>query len=131
MRRLDAVSPRRLNPGIPRNLETICLKCLQKDPGRRYRTAEALAEDVSRWLDGRAISARRVSAAEKSWRWCRRRPVVAALSGALLLTIVIGFVAVVDQWRKAEANFQASMNLVSDLLRYFRWRGHESTGNGD
>jgi serine/threonine protein kinase len=84
LRHLDVVPPRRLNPGIPRDLETICLKCLERDPGRRYATAEALADELGRWLDGRAILTRRVSVVEKSLRLCRRRPVISVLSGALV-----------------------------------------------
>ncbi len=67
----EPVPPRRLNPAIPRDLETICLTCLQKDPGRRYATADALSEDLRRWLDGRPIAAHPASPVEKAWRWCR------------------------------------------------------------
>ncbi|MGO9468212.1 MAG: protein kinase domain-containing protein [Isosphaeraceae bacterium] len=116
VQRQEPVPPRRLNPKIPSDLETICLKCLEKDSGRRYASAKSLAEDLSRWQDGRPIAARPVSAAEKSWRWCRRRPVIAALSAALVLTAVIGFTAVVSQWRRAEANFRAAIELASELV---------------
>jgi serine/threonine protein kinase len=116
LRRVEPIPPRRFSRAIPRDLETICLKCLHKEPSRRYSTAEALAEDLSRWLDGRAISARPVSAAEKSWRWCRRRPAIAALSAALVLTSIIGLTAVVNQWRRAEANFRASIELAGELV---------------
>ena len=70
----NPVPPRRLNPKIPRDLETIALKCLEKNPFRRYASAEALAGDLRRWLDGKPISARPVSPIEHAWRWCRRRP---------------------------------------------------------
>ncbi len=70
----EPVPPRRLNSAIPRDLETICLTCLRKDPGRRYASAEALVEDLRRWLDGRPILARPVSLLEKAWKWCHRRP---------------------------------------------------------
>jgi tetratricopeptide (TPR) repeat protein len=116
VRRLEPVPPHRFSAAIPRDLETICLKCLNKDPGRRYASAEALADDLGRWLDGRPISARPVSAAEKSWRWCRRRPVIAALAVALLLTLSAGFVAVIALWRRAEANFRMSAEMVGDLV---------------
>ena len=72
-------SPRRLDSRVPRDLETICLKCLEKDPRRRYPTAQAVAEEFRRFLNGAPIRARRVSQGEKLWRWCRRKPVVAGL----------------------------------------------------
>jgi serine/threonine protein kinase len=75
--------PRRLNPAIPRDLQTVCLKCLEKDAGRRYASAEALAADLCRFLDGHPILARAVSKPEHLWRWIRRHPVVAALAGSL------------------------------------------------
>jgi eukaryotic-like serine/threonine-protein kinase len=97
------VPPRRLNPKIPRDLETIALKCLEKSPSRRYASAEALADDLRCWLDGKPISARPVSALERTSRWCRRRPVIAALTAALTLVLSTSFVIVVLLWRHAEA----------------------------
>ncbi len=82
----EPVSPSRLRPRLPADLETICLKCLRKEPVRRYATAEALADDLRRYLEGRPILARRSTAFERSWRWCRRNPWPAA--AAALLTIV-------------------------------------------
>jgi hypothetical protein len=99
----DPEPPRRLNPTIPRDLETISLTCLRKDPARRYPSAEALAEDLRRWLDARPILARPVSAFEKAWRWCRRRPVVAALAATLALTLSAGFLGSLLLWRSADA----------------------------
>jgi eukaryotic-like serine/threonine-protein kinase len=99
----EPVEPRRLNPAIPRDIEIICLTCLQKDPGRRYGSADALAEDLRRWLDGRPILARPVSSLEKAWRWCRRRPAIASLIAALALTLVCGFVGLFALWRLSEA----------------------------
>ena len=103
VRSQDPVPPRRLNPKIPRDLETIALKCLEKSPSRRYASAEALAGDLRRWLDARPISARPVSPIGQAWRWCRRRPAVGALAAALMTTISVGFLAMVLLWRRADA----------------------------
>ena len=106
VRNQEPVPPRRLIRQIPRDLETIALKCLEKHPSRRYASAEAMAGDVRCWLDGRPISARPVSPLENLWRKCCRRPVVAALTTFLTLTLVIGFPIVILLWRHAEAERQ-------------------------
>lgn len=97
----DPVSPRRLNPSMPADLETICLKCLQKEPSRRYESAKALAQDLDRFLNNEPVLARPVAIPEKLWLWCRRRPVPAGLSGALLLAMLAGISGVVWEWRQA------------------------------
>ena len=85
VRAADPVPPRRLVPGVPRDLETICLKCLRKAPAARYPTAAALADDLDRFLTGRAIQARPVGPAERAVKWGRRQPAAAALVGVLVL----------------------------------------------
>src|SRR5262245_55614013 len=75
--------PSRRNPLVPRDLETICLMCLEKDPQKRYASAQALADDLRRFQDGHPIQARRVSSRERLWRWCRRNPAGAALTAAV------------------------------------------------
>jgi serine/threonine-protein kinase len=98
---LDAVRtrppepPKKLNPHVPRDLETICLKCLEKDQRRRYASAQALADDLHAWLGSRPITARRVGSAERVWLWCKRKPAVAALAVAVVLAAVGGTAAVI------------------------------------
>src|SRR5438552_5748901 len=89
----EPVSPRLLNSSVPPDLETICIKCLQKEPARRYQSAQELADELGRFLSGKPIHARPVSRVERAWRWCQRnRPL--ALTGAaviiLLVTLAIG-----------------------------------------
>src|SRR5262249_45358808 len=93
--------PRKVDPRIPGDLEPIVLKAIEKEPAQRYQTAAALAEDLRRFLDDRPIRARQTGALERTWRWCRRNPAVAALVVAVALVTVAGFAAVFSQMQVA------------------------------
>lgn len=98
----DPVAPRVLNPATPRDLETICLKCLEKEPPRRYRSAAALAEDLQRWQNSEPIEARPVGPLERGVKWVQRHPGRAGGSIALVLVFLAGFAGVTWQWQRAE-----------------------------
>jgi len=98
---VEPISPRLLNPASPRDLETICLKCLEKESVKRYPTAQALAEELGRFLNHEPILARPVSRIERAWRWCRRRPAIATLSAAAVLIFLLGFAGVTWQGQRA------------------------------
>jgi len=99
----EPVRPRVVNPTLDRDLETICLKCLQKEPAKRYASAQALAEDLESWLRAEPIQARRATQVERVWLWCRRQPVRASLVGALILVFALGLAGVLWQWHRAKA----------------------------
>jgi tetratricopeptide (TPR) repeat protein len=102
----EPVPPRRLCPGVPRDLETICLKCLRKDAARRYASAADLADDLQRFLAGRPIQARQLSPPQRIWLWARRNPVVAALSLALIALLGGGLILVGQLYLDAQGNLE-------------------------
>jgi WD40 repeat protein/serine/threonine protein kinase len=97
----EPVGTRRLNPAVPRDLETICSRCLQKDAFRRYTSAKTLAEDLERFLNHRPILARPTGPVEKLWRWCQRRPALAAILLLLNLSFAAGLAGILWEWRRA------------------------------
>jgi serine/threonine protein kinase len=106
----EPIRPRKLNPGIPRDLETIVLKAIARDPGHRYQSAGDLARDLQCFLEDRPIQARRASAVEKLWRWSRRNKVVSALSAStLVLLVLVAVVASVGYVRTKQANNEEAM----------------------
>jgi WD40 repeat protein/serine/threonine protein kinase len=102
VRNEEPIPPRRLQPRLPRDLNTICLKCLQKNPRQRYTSAQELADDLQRFLDHKPIQARPTTTWERGRKWVRRHPSIAVLTALLVLTVVLGFSLVAWQWRRAE-----------------------------
>jgi WD40 repeat protein/tRNA A-37 threonylcarbamoyl transferase component Bud32 len=92
VRTVDPVAPRKLNPNVHRDLETICLKCLDKESPRRYQTTKALADDLRHYLAGESIHARPLGMPERFWRWCKRKPMVASLTALVIVTLLTGSV---------------------------------------
>ncbi|MFQ5732526.1 MAG: protein kinase [Planctomycetaceae bacterium] len=103
----DPVAPRQINPGVCKDIETICLKCLEKEPQRRYVSAAALADDLDRWLAGRPIVARPVTRRERLSKWIRRNRVVAGLLAAVAISLVGG--AIIAALFAVEARKQADL----------------------
>jgi serine/threonine protein kinase len=95
--------PRLCNPKVDRDLETICVTCLEKEPARRYASAEALAEDIERFLRHEPIRSRRSSRLEHAWRWCKRKPLVASLIAALILVVAIGLAGALWELQRVQA----------------------------
>jgi WD40 repeat protein len=98
----EPVLPRALQPQVPRDVETICLKCLSKEPGKRYASAAALADDLRRFLDGRPVLARPVGVLQRAGRWCRRNPAVAAATAITLGALLVGTAVSLFFWAQAE-----------------------------
>jgi eukaryotic-like serine/threonine-protein kinase len=97
----DVVPPRRVEPKVPKDLETICLKCLQKDPNKRYLTAAALADDLSQYLDGRPIAAKPMGPVERANKWLRLHPLLAVgvtVGMVVVLTLAVIGAGTIAKW---------------------------------
>jgi serine/threonine-protein kinase len=104
LREREPAPPRVLRPEVARDLETICLRCLEKDPARRYASAADLADELDRYLAGEPIQARPVGPVGRLQRWCRRQPVLAALAATIILSWALASALVTWQWLQAEEN---------------------------
>jgi eukaryotic-like serine/threonine-protein kinase len=128
----EPAPPRGLNRRVDRDLETVCLRCLEKEPGKRYASAEALADDLERWLRGEPIQARPVGRCERVLKWAWRRPHLAALAAALVVALALGFAGVCWQWARAEGERRKAADLAEAergtayahaiRLAYAEWR---------
>jgi eukaryotic-like serine/threonine-protein kinase len=106
----EPAPPRLLQPRTPRDLETICLKCLQKEPHRRYASAAELAEDLHRFQAGEPILARPVGRSERLWRWCRRNPLTAGLVASLAVVLAGAFLSITLLWLQAQQQRDLAQN---------------------
>jgi WD40 repeat protein/tRNA A-37 threonylcarbamoyl transferase component Bud32 len=129
LRSREPVSPRRLRPRLPRDLETICLKCLEKEPDRRYESAEALADDLKRFLEHRPIEARRVGHVEKVGRWCKRDPLAAGSLASVAAIFLASFALVtLSYWRseKARAELAEQRDEAQRREKAERWERYRA-----
>lgn len=141
----EALLPSRLQPKVSRDLDTICLHCLEKEPGGRYASAQELADDLGRYQRGEAIKARPLGMAGRVWRFCLRRPALAGSTMTLVLALAVGFVSTFSQWLRAEtalgdaeaARIDAEQNeaqaqeLLGEIIRSFgvvRHKEHLTAG---
>jgi WD40 repeat protein/serine/threonine protein kinase len=126
----EPVRPRKLNWAVPRDLETVVLKAIARDPAQRYQTPTEMADDLKRFVEDRPVRARRVSDAEKFWRWCRRNPGIAVLGGALAAVLVLATVASLlaagrfDRLRWNEAQAADEARRRGDAERWGRYRSN-------
>jgi mono/diheme cytochrome c family protein len=129
----DPVAPSRLAPAVPRDLEAICLKCLEKSPARRYASARELAEDLRRFLDGRPVVARRIGTVRRAWKWVRRHPRGVALAGALALAALLPVFPLIGDYRtRRQARLRAEQQapLVREILHRNCSECHHAAAGG-
>jgi zinc protease len=107
----EPARPRLLHARLPRDIETICLKCLEKDPRRRYASAQALADDLGRFLRGEPIEARPITIVARAWRWCKRKPAIASLTAGLVCAVLGGAIGIVAKHEQAQNEAQQHRRL--------------------
>lgn len=128
---IEPIPPRGHDPALPRDLEAICLKCLQKDPQHRYQSCAEFADDLARWRRFDPVKAHAVSAPKRLYLWTKRKPWQATLSACLILTVIVGVTGVIWQWRRAEEQRRvanetvtlalARINKTNDEIANSRW----------
>ncbi|HEX7915883.1 WD40 repeat domain-containing serine/threonine protein kinase [Rudaea sp.] len=119
VREATLAPPRELAPAIPRDLQAIALKCLTRDARQRYAGARDLVDDLSRFLEGRAVRARPLNLAQRTLRWARREPYVAAFAALFAVSLLVGLIGIAWQWRQARANAalaQSNADLAQNTL---------------
>jgi WD40 repeat protein/predicted Ser/Thr protein kinase len=122
----EPATPSQLGRTVPRDAETICMKCLRKEPHRRYPSAAALADDLRRFLNGEPITARRVGTVERWWSWSRRNPVVASLVTTVVVLFLLGFVLVSWQAVRASREWERAEQREKQTAQAQRLAQHES-----
>lgn len=131
----DAPSPRKLNHTVPKDLATICMKCMEKTPARRYATAADVAADLRRFLSGYAIQARPISRLEKGIRWCRRNAIVSTLMLCVAASLSVGLAATLWQWRNSETYrrhaISRSYQAMNQVVRMQISKGNDALSASD
>lgn len=121
----DPPSPRKLEPNLPKDLETICLKCLEREPGKRFQSAGELAEELERYAANEPIHSRPISRLERSWRWCKKRPAISGLLAGLIFSLSTGLIGVSYFWGRSmlheaaarQSLYRSWMNMAAIHLR--------------
>jgi len=127
----EPIPPRRVNPRIPRDLETICLKCLQKDVSRRFDSASELVEELERFHRGEPIRSRPTSRWAHAWRWCRRNPLSATLAAGLCIALLVGVVTIttlLNRARSEQRRFEQQQRTVDVLSNMVLSKTLDETG---
>jgi tetratricopeptide (TPR) repeat protein/tRNA A-37 threonylcarbamoyl transferase component Bud32 len=114
---VEPIRLRQLDPSLPKDLETICLKCLAKDPQLRYPTASAMGDDLKRWLNGEPILAKRSGVARNVWMWCRRKPVAAGFTATAVLATFLGIMTMLERGRRLFVESEVALKKTAVLAQ--------------